>query len=58
MLKRNLKEEYKLRYNIMQYKKYYKLYSYMCYEKNNFDIITDVVEQLRVNQCVDNEFLN
>jgi hypothetical protein len=56
VLKQNLKEEYNLLYRTMQYKKFHKHYCYMCYEKNNFAIVTKFIEDLVVELQTDENF--
>lgn len=46
MLMETLKKEYEFRHNIMQYKKLQKLYIYSCYEKNNYNLIVSVIEEM------------
>ena len=50
MLMKNLKEEYKIRYNFMRYKKLHKLYLYNIFEKNNYNIIQSTIEDILVNK--------
>ena len=44
----NLKQEIELRYRIMKYKKLQKQYLYGCFEKHNFDMLYETVEDLIV----------
>lgn len=44
----NLKNEYELRYRIMRYKKYHKLYCYNRFEYHNVENMMFAAEQLHV----------
>ena len=44
----NLKEEIELRYRITRYKKLTKQYLYSCFEKHNFDLLYETIEDLIV----------
>ena len=50
MLIQKLKEEYELRYRIVQYKKYTKLYLYSVFEKNNVNLLYITFENLKIQQ--------
>jgi hypothetical protein len=43
-----LKEEIDLRYKITMYKKLHKQFLYSCFEKHNFDLLYETVEDLIV----------
>lgn len=44
----SLKEEIELKYRMTRYKKLYKKYLYQCFEKHNFDLLYETIEDIIV----------
>ena len=55
MLLDNLKKEYALRYNIVRYKKLYKLYLYNRFEINNYNLLYYTLENQFIKRKDKNE---
>lgn len=51
MLKQKLRNEYELRYRIMQYKKLQKRYIYKCYESNNVNMLFEAISRVNCDKC-------
>ena len=56
MLKQNLIEEYNILFRLTQYRRFYEEYCYMCYERNNFNLLTSCIEDFIVDINKDKNF--